>query len=464
MSSIGHEGKLRKKRNEVKKERVRMLNDKDRGKGPVIYWMSRDQRAADNWALLFAQELALEQKVPLEVIFCLVPVFLQATIRPYDFMLRGLEETEKNLADKNISFFLLKGSPGKKIPEYVRKSHAGALVTDFDPLKIKRKWRGEILPQLSISFYEVDGHNLIPCWAASPKQEFAAYTFRPKVKKRLQDFMDPFPSLKKHPFTRKIEIKLTDWVDARKSLMADTSVPAVDWIEPGEKAAHRMLRYFMRHKLTAYNTQRNDPNCDVSSNFSPYLHFGQISAQRIAQDVRNASAPTDAREAFLEELIVRRELADNYCFYNKNYDNFRGFPDWAKKTLAEHRRDKREYEYMPMQFEKGLTHDELWNAAQMEMVKTGKMHGYMRMYWAKKILEWTKSPEEAQKIAIALNDKYEIDGRDPNGYTGIAWSIGGVHDRAWFSRPVFGKVRYMSFRGARSKFDVKAYIAKVERL
>jgi deoxyribodipyrimidine photo-lyase len=448
----------------VKQERVRLLNNKERGKGPILYWMSRDQRAKDNWALLFAQGLALEQKVPLGVVFCLVPDFLQATVRQYDFMLRGLEETEKELAVKNIPFMLLTGSPEAEIPKHVQKLQAGALVTDFDPLKIKKKWKKRLLPQLTIPFYEVDSHNVIPCWVASPKQEFAAYTFRPKVKKQLADFIDSFPPLKKHPFSWKTEAIRTRWDAARKSLKVDTSVPAVDWIEPGERAAREMLRRFIEKKLSAYDAQRNDPNLDALSHLSPYLHFGQISPQRVALEVRNADVHEDDREAFLEESIVRRELADNYCYYNKDYDNFRGFPDWAKKSLDEHRKDKREYTYTRVQLERDLTHDGLWNAAQMEMVKTGKMHGYMRMYWAKKILEWTKNPEEAQKIAIALNDKYELDGRDPNGYTGIAWSIGGVHDRAWFSRPVFGKVRYMSFGGARSKFDVDGYITKVRGL
>ena len=441
-----------------------MLNRKDRKRGPVVYWMSRDQRAKDNWALLFAQNLALEQKAPLGVIFCLVPDFLQATIRQYDFMLRGLAETGKNLADKNIAFFLLMGYPDEEIPKHVHQLHAGAVVADFDPLKIKRQWKRRIIPRLNVPLYEVDSHNLVPCWVASAKQEFAAYTFRPKIKKILPDFLDSFPPLRKHPFSWKKKGRQTDWRAARRGVKVDTSVPAVDWIVPGERAAKKTLRHFIRHNLASYATKRNDPNLSALSNLSPYLHFGQISAQRVAQEVRDAGAPGADREAFLEELIIRRELADNYCLYNKHYDSFRGFPDWAKKTLDEHRRDKRAYVYSRGQFESGLTHDGLWNAAQMEMVRTGKMHGYMRMYWAKKILEWTKNPEEAQKIAIFLNDKYELDGRDPNGYAGIAWSIGGVHDRAWFSRTVFGKVRYMSFSGARSKFDTEAYIARVKRL
>jgi len=220
------------------------------------------------------------------------------------------------------------------------------------------------------------------------------------------------------------------------------------------------LDSFFEERLSGYNEKRNDPNENVSSNLSPYLHFGQISAQRIALETYKRKHNIETKDAFLEELIVRRELSDNFCFYNKNYDSFDGFPEWAKKTLNEHRKDKREFTYHLEQFEKAKTHDDLWNAAQIEMVKTGKMHGYMRMYWAKKILEWTETPEEALEYSIYLNDKYELDGRDPNGYTGCAWSIGGVHDRAWTERPVFGKIRYMNYNGAKRKFDVKRYIQK----
>jgi len=218
-----------------------------------------------------------------------------------------------------------------------------------------------------------------------------------------------------------------------------------------------MLREFLRERLPWYHEGRNDPMEDAQSNLSPYLHFGHISAQRIVLEVTKHDANRESQEAFLEELIVRRELSDNFCFYNAHYDHFEGFPDWAKKTLNDHRKDTREYVYSLDDFGRGDTHDQLWNAAQREMVRRGKMHGYMRMYWGKKILEWTESPEEAIKIAIYLNDRYELDGRDTNGYAGIAWSIGGVHDRAWPERPIFGKIRYMSYHGCKSKFDVMAY-------
>ena len=164
------------------------------------------------------------------------------------------------------------------------------------------------------------------------------------------------------------------------------------------------------------------------------------------------------KEAFLEQLIIRRELSENFCFYNDKYDDYEGFPAWAKKSLNAHRNDEREYIYSLENLDSAETHDALWNAAQQEMKYKGKMHGYMRMYWAKKILEWSFSPEIALENAIKLNNSYEIDGNDPNGYTGIAWSIGGVHDRPWFERPIFGQVRYMNYNGCKSKFDVRKYI------
>jgi len=209
--------------------------------------------------------------------------------------------------------------------------------------------------------------------------------------------------------------------------------------------------------MECYGTERNDPNKDCLSGLSPYLHFGQISAQRIALEVNKTGVNDEGSKGFLEELIVRKELADNFCYYNKNYDSFEGFKDWGKETLNKHRKDKRVFLYSRDEFEEARTDDALWNAAQNQMKIEGKMHSYMRMYWAKKILEWTDSPEAAIEIAIYLNDKYELDGRDPNGYCGIAWSIGGIHDRAWVEREIFGKIRYMNYNGCARKFDVKAF-------
>ncbi len=442
----------------VDPRRVRVVQRGPLDKVPVFYWMSRDQRVNDNWALLFAQELALERKVPLAVVFSLAPRFLGATSRQYGFMLKGLREVESRLAELNIPFFLLIGSPEQELPAFLTQHQIGDLVTDFDPLRIKQQWKNEVAEQIKSNMYEVDARNIIPCWEASNKKEYAAYTLRPKIHRTLPDFLKDFPLVQKHPFPWPKKVTKTDWDQAEGSLSIDRSVPEVDWLLPGEEAAAEILNHFLTKKLSAYASRRNDPNEDGVSNFSPYLHFGQISAQRVALEVQKKKVKKESKDAFLEELIVRRELSDNFCFYNPDYDRFAGFPEWAQKTLNEHRGDQREYLYSLEQFEAGKTHDDLWNAAQMEMVQRGKMHGYMRMYWAKKILEWTASPEEALEVAILLNDKYELDGRDTNGYVGIAWSIGGVHDRAWKERPIFGKIRYMSYGGCKAKFKVKTYI------
>ena len=446
----------------LKEARVWVLKAGVANSGPVIYWMSRDQRAQDNWALLHAQDLARAKGTPLAVVFCLAPSFLGATLRQYGFMLRGLEETARSLKQFNIPFFLLTGDPLTEIPDFLQRHKAGALVTDFDPLRIKRAWKTGVAKKLSIPFHEVDAHNIVPCWVASPKQEYGAYTLRPRLRKLLPDFLVPFPKLMKHAHPWKGRVPVVNrrgWIN---NLSVDRSVPEVDWLRPGEHAAHRALREFMRRRLPVYAEARNDPNQRGQSDLSPYLHFGQLSAQRVALEVLNTEGHEESKKAFLEELVVRKELSDNFCFYNPDYDTSASFPRWARESHKKHAKDIREHLYPLRQFEEARTHDALWNAAQKEMVKRGKMHGYLRMYWAKKILEWTRSPEEAMKIAISLNDRYELDGRDPNGYAGIAWSIGGVHDRAWGERKVFGKVRYMSYNGCKSKFDVEGYIAMIK--
>jgi deoxyribodipyrimidine photo-lyase len=442
----------------INADRIRQLNDIVYTSGPVLYWMSREQRIENNWALIYAQEIAIKNKSPLYIIFNLVPEFLNATIRQYGFMLKGLQQIEPKVQEKNLVFEILPGDPAEIIPKYIKEKNIKVLVSDFDPLRIKRSWKESVNKNIDISHYEVDAHNIIPCWLASNKKEYSAYTFRIKVHRKLDHYMNRFPPLRKHPFNKHIKRKRINWSKLYDTLNVNMDVGESKKFQPGAKSAHRCLRNFIDHKLDKYSEGRNDPVEDVQSNLSVYLHYGQISAQYIAQEVIASDAQMESKEDFLEELIVRRELADNFCLYNKFYDSVKGFSSWAQLTLGEHLNDEREYIYTQKEFEESMTHDDLWNAAQIQMVNNGKMHGYMRMYWAKKILEWSKSPEDAMKIAIYLNDKYELDGRDPNGYTGIAWSIGGVHDRAWGQRPVFGKIRYMSYAGCKSKFDVDAYI------
>ena len=434
--------------------RVYSLNEKKPGPGPVLIWMSRDQRIPHNWALVFAQQQAEDRGVLLHVSFCLAPEFLNAPARHYRFMLKGLREVELECRNLHIPFHLVQGDPGREIPALARRIHAGEVITDFDPLRIKQQWQTAVAAALDMPLWEVDAHNVVPCRYCSHKQEFGAQYLRRKIHAKLFDFLTPIPSVKPQP--AQVMPEAVDWDNLTLDL--DESVKEVDWIKPGAAAGEAMLDRFVKRGLRHYPEKRNDPNLDGQSNLSPYLHFGQISAQYVAW--KALQSEIDESGEFLEELIVRRELADNFCLYNAHYDSVEGYPNWAKTTLLEHRDDPREFVYGLDAFEHGQTHDSLWNAAQNQMVQRGKMHGYMRMYWAKKILEWTDSVETAMQIAIFLNDKYSLDGRDPNGYTGIAWSLGGVHDRAWAGRPVFGKIRYMNANGCRRKFDVGAYIRR----
>lgn len=442
--------------------RVHRLGTGRFGAGPVIYWMSREQRADDNWALLFAQEQALSMQRPLITIFCLCPDYPGANLRHFSFLLRGLEQVQTTLERHRIPLVLLEGDPGLTLPSYLTTNDAALLVTDFDPLRVKQQWKTRIIRKTRIPVFEVDAHNIVPCRVASDKREYAAYTIRRKINGLLPAFLTGFPDLKRHPFPAQAPAVK---IDAGHLLarIKDTSVAEISWLQPGEQAAGSTLGQFIRHRLPDYPVGRNNPCIDGQSNLSPYLHFGQIAPQRVALEVKESGAPRESIEAYLEELIVRRELADNFCHHTANYNRTDGFPDWATKTLDAHRGDPRPYRADQSTLENAATAEPLWNACQQDLARRGKLHGYLRMYWAKKILEWSGDPEEALANAIYLNDKYALDGRDPNGYAGIAWSIGGVHDRAWPERPIFGKIRYMNENGCRRKFKVDDYIDSVNR-
>ncbi len=438
--------------------RVRTLKKGQFNGKAVLYWMVRDKRFNDNWALYAAQRAALKYKVSLHVCFQFNAKVSSSTIREYEFLFSGLQETELSLSQYNIQFHLLKGNASHEIPFLCSKLKVGALLTDYSPLKLYKRRLNQVLDKLSFPVYQVDTHNIIPVWKTSDKKEFAAHTIRRKINLLLDEYLTDIPNCIIHPYgiTKKSSI---NWEKIIDDLNVDRMVKSVDWIIPGEKSALDRLNFF-KNNVQDYSTNRNDPTLNKLSNLSPYFHFGQISAQRVAYEIKKSNITEADKDVFLEEMIVRRELADNFCEYESSYDYFEGFHPWAQKTLNEHRKDNRDYIYSYDEFEQSKTHDALWNAAQNQMKFQGKMHGFMRMYWAKKILEWSKSPEIALQVSIILNDKYELDGRDPNGYTGIAWSIGGIHDRAWFERPVYGKIRYMNYNGCKRKFKVKEYIER----
>nr|XP_027079929.1 deoxyribodipyrimidine photo-lyase-like isoform X1 [Coffea arabica] len=466
----------------IQQGRIRVLKqasgpsiDREKLKGPVVYWMFRDQRLRDNWALIHAVDQANKADVPVAIAFNLFDSFLGAKARHLGFMLRGLQKLHQNLQGMslNIPFFLFQGEALDTIPNFLKECGASLLVTDFSPLREVKNWKETITERLedSVSVHEVDAHNVVPIWVASDKLEYSAKTIRGKINKLLPEYLIDFPTL--GPSKRKWP-NLHHFIDWDK-LIADVvrkgaEVPEIAWCEPGEDAAMEVLmgskNGFLTARLKNYSMDRNNPlKPKALSGLSPYLHFGQIAAQRCALEARKVrTLSPQGVDTFLEELIVRRELADNFCFYQPHYDSLQGAWEWARKTLMDHASDKREHTYTMQQLEKAQTADPLWNASQLEMVHYGKMHGFMRMYWAKKILEWTSGPTEALAIAITLNDKYEIDGRDPNGYVGCMWSICGVHDQGWRERPVFGKIRYMNYAGCKRKFDVDGYIAYVKRL
>ena len=428
----------------------------------MVYWMSRDQRVGDNWALLWAQQEAIIRRKPVLVVFCLTPAYPGATLVHYRFMLEGLRQIPEKLTRCNIGFTLLRESPELALPGFLHEIDAHALVGDFNPLRIKQQWQTRLIAELSLPFFEVDTHNIIPAWTVSAKKEYAAYTLRPKINRLIDRFLTDIPELKRHPIPCSLPASRLDAEQLAQSIV-DQTPGAHNDLSTGEAAALQAAEVFVAKKLIHYGESRNNPCLTGQSGLSPYLHFGQLSPQRLAWLVSKAALPTEAKGVFLEELVVRRELSDNFCLYEPSYDSLAGLPDWAQTTLEIHRRDQREYVYSLAELTAGVTHEGLWNACQHDLVMSGKLHGYLRMYWAKKILEWTPDPETAMDAAITLNDRYSLDGRDPNGYAGIAWSIGGVHDRAWQERPVFGKIRYMNAAGCRRKFDVAGYISSIEK-
>jgi len=441
-------------------KRVKRLKKGIPGGGPVLYWMSRDQRVSDNWALAYAIEIAENMEKPVMVLFNLTEPFLGATWRQYDFMIKGLKKVEARLNELNIPFTVTIGHPGTTVPNFIKLNKISHLIMDFDPIRIKREWQQIVTDKVSIPIYLVDAHNIVPCMLASDKEEYAAYTFRPKITRLLPEFMDEFPPLINQQ--HKIKSQRTHWDAIIIALSTNRAVRPVDYLVPGEKGARVVLDKFLEERLHNYAAKRNDPNERFASGLSPYLHFGHISAQRIALEITSKIPRDQNTDSFLEELIIRKELADNFCFYNVAYDSITAFKPWAIQTLTEHLDDPRDHIYSSEEFEEARTHDPLWNAAQNQLLLTGNMNGYLRMYWAKKILEWTANPSEALKVAIYLNDKYQLDGRDPGGYAGCAWSIGGVHDRAWGRRKIYGKIRYMNYAGCKRKFDVDRYILSIK--
>ena len=448
--------------------RIHVLSDDEPdAKGRyVLYWMQQSQRADHNPALEHAIDLADERDQSVVVGFGLHAGYPDANERAFAFLLEGLAETAEQLAERGIRLVLRTGRPDRVARDLARD--ASVVVCDRGYLRHQRTWRRDLARAAKRRVVEVEGDVVVPVEAASDKAEYAARTIRKKINAKRDDHVERLKPGR--PGKSSLPLHLSGDLDPRQveknlsSLRIDRSVGRVDRFTGGTSEARRRLGGFLRHDLDGYADARNDPSDPQASNLSPYLHFGQISPVEIARKTLAASSGAKKdREAFLEELVVRRELAVNFVWFTDDYDSYSCLPEWARKTLAEHEDDERPRRYTKKQLERAETDDPYWNAAMGEMRKTGYMHNYMRMYWGKKILEWCNTPEYAYRTTLELNNRWFLDGRDPSSYANVGW-IFGLHDRAWTERDVFGKVRSMTAGGLERKFDVDAYVEWVDGL
>ena len=451
---------------QIQEERVQHLNEEDVREGDyVLYWMQSSQRAEHNHALEYAVQRANGLGQRLLVVFGLTDDYPEANLRHYAFMLEGLKDVEEALRGRGIKFVVRRGSPDEVA--LGAGEEASLIVTDRGYMRPQRRWRERVAKEAGCPLTQVETDVVVPVELASGKQEHAARTLRPKIGEYLEDFLVALrpTKLEKQSLDMRADgIDLSDIGKVLDEMDLDRSVGPVSHLyRGGTSEAKKIFRRFLKENLKTYVGHRNQPQTDDVSHMSKYLHYGHVSPIWLALEARGASAKEDDVASFVEELVVRRELSMNFVFYNPDYDSYSNLPGWAKETLEEHAKDEREYTYTREELESAETHDEYWNAAMREMVHTGYMHNYMRMYWGKKILEWSSSPEYAYGTTLYLNNKYFVDGRDPNSFANVAW-VFGQHDRGWTERPVFGKVRYMSASGLERKAKPDRYVEKVKRL
>lgn len=424
----------------------------------VVYWMQRSQRGIDNPALDVAVAAANVLGKPVVAFFAPVPFYPNANLRPYKFLVEGIPDIAAALEKRGIGF-VLRRYPEHSLLKFCDEIKPALVVGDENPMREPARWREIAAKKLRVPLWTVDSDVIVPSRLLM-KEQYAAFHIRKRLEAQLDHFLvKPENPRAKVAWKKPLRMhSLPTDFDVTEGWDLDRSVGPVSTFKGGTKEAVRLLAEFVSKKLKRYAEDRNHPELDGTSRLSPYLHFGHISPVTIALAVRAAAASKEDKDAYLNQILVWRELAINFVTYNPNYDNFESAENWAHRTLAQHATDPRPNLYNERQLENAETHDPLWNAAQMQMVNGGWMHNYVRMYWGKKILEWSRTPAEAYRIAVALNDKYELDGRDPNGYAGIAWSIVGKFDRPWFTRPIFGQIRYMSGQSTGKKFNSRLYI------
>jgi len=448
-------------------ERVTQLSDKPINTSAryVLYWMQMYKRVDNNHALKFAIERANELQLPLVVYEGLKFYYPWASDRLHTFILEGVEEKKRAFEKLGIRYvFYLQAnahSPKQTVARLAKE--AALIVTDDFPCFIIPEHNRRIAEKAKVPVFAVDSNGIIPT-SRFEKEEYGAYTLRPKINRILSDYLVPFEESRVKVQAADLTVDCPETIvtsDNIAELVAgctiDHTVARSEHYHGGTANGRERLKKFVSDILPDYETGRNKPDRDGSSRLSSHLHFGFLSALEIALAVMDADAPQSVKDAYLEELIVRRELSYNLTSFNKNYDSLQALPEWVHKTMREHADDERQFIYSLEELENGETHDELWNASQREMVRTGEMHNYVRMLWGKNVIAWTRSYEEAFEILVHLNNKYCLDGRNPNSYAGILWCFG-KHDRPWMERPVFGTMRYMTSGSTGKKFNSKKYI------
>lgn len=445
--------------------RIRCLNERaeQRGARYVLYWAQMNRRAESNHALEFAIEHANRLGIPVLVYEAITCTYPYASDRFHTFLLEGVPETARRLRERGIGyvFYLRRTRASANDTLYRLAAGAALVVTDDYPVFIPANHNSSVPARIGVPYFTVDSSCIVPM-RSFEKKEYAAYTIRPKIHRALAEYLKPVePARVRVPWSGPMpefhtEVEPGSIAALVASCEIDHSVKPSLTFTGGRLAAEQQLRIFLEQGLHRYGSEKNEPAAHATSNLSPWLHFGHISSLEVALAAR-AKGPA---AEFLEELIVRRELAFNHACRAPRVDALDTIPNWAVETLYKHAADRRDFTYSVEQFEAGETHDTLWNACQHELVLTGKIHGYYRMYWGKKIIDWSKDPESALAVMIHLNDRYALDGRDPNTYTNILWCFG-LHDRPWGERPVFGMVRYMSLEGMKRKTSVDAYVREI---
>lgn len=447
----------------VSDQRIVKLNDRSATDGRfTLYWMQQSQRAECNHALEFAIQRANERGNRLLVCFGLTDDYPDANLRHYRFMLEGLQQTQQQLKARKIPLVIRRGDPAEVAIELA--GDATEVICDRGYLRHQVQWRKALVSAVPCRVWQVESDVVVPVQAASDKREYAARTIRSKLQGAAEDYLVDLATtpIDKNSLHLGIQGEDLDDLDMfLDKLDIDRSVKPVDWLTGGTSQARAELKRFKSNALKSYH-ERGDILDENVSFLSPYLHFGQISPLQVASQIRSWRGNREASDAFMEELLVRRELAVNFVHFEPQYDSLQSLPDWAAETLADHEDDDREHQYTASELENGQTHDEVWNAAMTEMRHRGYLHNHLRMYWGKKLIEWTNTTQHAYRVALNLNNRYFLDGRDTNSYASVLWLFG-LHDRAHAERPIFGKVRYMSADGLRRKFDVDSYVQKIQR-